>query len=71
MTIHISEVLEEAAREVHPIDHGATHLEIMWCNRIAAAIRALADKYEGYRVIEPDVVIYKRIADNYRAKETR
>lgn len=56
--ITIAEVIEQAAQiadEFHPP------------GKISAghAIRALAKQYEGYRVIEPDSVIYKQIADNY------
>jgi len=61
--ITIAEVIEQCALEAEAFEPRYDD------NRIAEAIRALAAQYEGFRVIEPDAVIYKRIADNYRAKE--
>lgn len=64
--ITIAEVIEQCALEAERCD-GSMHgvLDRFMAVLIAGKIRALAKQYEGYRVIEPDSVIYKQIADNY------
>jgi hypothetical protein len=66
--IKVSEVIEACARvvddtqECYQTGSGEAADALSLC---AKDIRALAAKYEGNRVIEPDEAIYKRIADNY------
>jgi hypothetical protein len=60
--ITIAELIEECVRRVMQEVYSGRKLGAGY------AIPDLVAKYEGYRVIEPDAVIYKRIADNY-AKE--
>jgi len=67
MTIPISEVLEEAARECESL-YEPQRGEARSC---AEAIRALAAKYEGCIVAEgePLIMSHYQIAPLYRAKE--
>jgi hypothetical protein len=74
--IHISEVLEEAAREA---DYKSKVLDYadLWavgyaeaCENIAESIRALAAKYEGCIVAEGSPV-RTPIGPLYRAKEAK
>jgi hypothetical protein len=68
--IPISEVLEEAARVCDSVNN---HDNPMTASDCAAAIRALAAKYEGCIVAEggPLIMSHFQIAPFYRAKEPK